>query len=274
MYYRHNLNFNYPDKCDEHMITVKHLRDTQFDTEYPYLNKKLWFKLIRGAYWVLVTFIMFPVLKIMYGLRIRGRKNIKKNKELLSNGVITISNHVFFLDYLCVLKAIRPHLPFFPAWKTNFEGPNQKFIRMSGGIPIPTHSAHAMLKFNGAIEEVLEKKRWLHFFPEGSMWLYYPDIRPIKRAVFDYAVKYDRPVLPLTFSFRPRKGITRLFTKKPWVDLQIGEPMLPNTELPRRVAATEMQENAYHTMQVMAGIDADHPNHNDDLNLEHYQKTM
>ena len=274
MYYRPNLNYKYPDKCDEHMIVVKHLRDTNFDTKYPYLNKALWFKLVRGVYWLLINVIMFPVLRILYGLRIHGRKNIRKNKALLSNGVITISNHVFFIDYLCVLKAIRPHLPFFPAWQTNFEGPNQKFIRMSGGIPIPTHSAHAMLKFNEAIEEVLEKKRWLHFFPEGSMWLYYPDIRPIKRAVFDYAVKYNRPVLPLSFSFRPRHGLTKLFTKKPWVDLHIGEPMFSNTELPKRVAAMEMQKEAYHIMQVMIGINPGDPTYNKDLNLEHYQKTM
>ena len=31
MYYRHNLSYQYPEKCDEHMITVKHLRDVNLD---------------------------------------------------------------------------------------------------------------------------------------------------------------------------------------------------------------------------------------------------
>ena len=31
MYYRHNLDYKYPERSDEHMITVKHLRDTNFD---------------------------------------------------------------------------------------------------------------------------------------------------------------------------------------------------------------------------------------------------
>jgi 1-acyl-sn-glycerol-3-phosphate acyltransferase len=61
----------------------------------------------------------------------------------------------------------------------------------------------------------------MHFYPEGSMWLFYPDIRPFKPAVFKYAVKYDRPIVPLTMSFRPRKGPTKLFTKKPQVDLHV-----------------------------------------------------
>ena len=39
MYYRHDLNYQYPDKCDQHMITVKHLRDVVLDENYPYLQK-------------------------------------------------------------------------------------------------------------------------------------------------------------------------------------------------------------------------------------------
>lgn len=37
MYYRHNLPYQYPDKSDDHMISVKHLRDVNLDTNYPYL---------------------------------------------------------------------------------------------------------------------------------------------------------------------------------------------------------------------------------------------
>ena len=33
-FYRHNLDYKYPEKCDEHMITVKHLRDTHFDENF------------------------------------------------------------------------------------------------------------------------------------------------------------------------------------------------------------------------------------------------
>ena len=39
MYYRHHLEYTYPEKSDEHMITVKHLRDTHFDENYNYLDK-------------------------------------------------------------------------------------------------------------------------------------------------------------------------------------------------------------------------------------------
>ena len=41
MYYRHNLDFKYPERSDEHMITVKNLRDVVLDENYPYLQKAL-----------------------------------------------------------------------------------------------------------------------------------------------------------------------------------------------------------------------------------------
>ena len=31
MYYKEDLGYVYPERSDEHMITVKHLRDTHFD---------------------------------------------------------------------------------------------------------------------------------------------------------------------------------------------------------------------------------------------------
>ena len=274
MYYRHQLDYQYPDRCDEHMITVPHIYKVTIDENYPYLRKDFLFKCIRSFYWVAMHTLLAVLLPITHGLRIYGRENLKKNKDLLKNGAITISNHVFMWDHLCVIRAIFPHLTYFPAWKTNLHGPNGPLIRMAGGIPIPTEDMKAMRKFKAAMEEVLTSDKWMHFFPEGSMWFFYPDIRPLKKAVFNYAVRYDRPVLPITMSFRPRKGITRLFSNKPMVDLHIGEPLLWNKELSPVSAARDLQERAYHIMQEMNGIHPGDPTYNTDQDPANYKKTM
>ena len=39
MNYREDLGYVYPERSDEHMITVKHLRDTNFDEKFNYLDK-------------------------------------------------------------------------------------------------------------------------------------------------------------------------------------------------------------------------------------------
>ncbi|MBR4941262.1 MAG: 1-acyl-sn-glycerol-3-phosphate acyltransferase [Clostridia bacterium] len=274
MYYRHQLDYKYPEKSDEHMIDVKHLRDVDLNLDYPYLQKSFWYKCKRVFLWIMLNGLVFHLLHLTHGLRIYGRENLKKHKDALKNGAITISNHVFMWDFICVMKAIRPRLSFFPAWKTNLEGPNGGVIRLAGGIPIPTHNLRCMVKFKQALEEVLAGKKWLHFYPEGSLWFFYPDIRPLKKAVFKYAVEFDRPVLPITMSFRERKGITRLFTKKPCTDLHVGEPLYPDKTLSPTEAAQKLRAEAYHVMQVMNGINPGDPTYNENQDIETYVKTM
>ena len=274
MYYKHNLDYNYPDKCDQHMIDVKHLRDVNLDENYPYLQKSFWFKcqrvLLHICQYTLLPIIMF----FRHGLRIHGRKKLKDYKNLFEDGLITISNHVMMWDFIGIMVALRPHLGYFPAWKINLEGPNGPLIRMAGGIPIPVDNYRSMVKFKGAMEEVFAEKKWMHFFPEGSMWFYYPDIRPPKKAVFKYAVTYDRPILPITYSFRPRKGLWKLIGKSPLADLHIGDPIYHDKSLPKLEAIKKMQQDAYHIMQVMSGINPGDPTYSTNLNIEEYQKTM
>ena len=274
MYYKHNLNYTYPSRSDEHMIDVKHLRDVDLNESYPYLQKSFWFKCKRVFLWVMLYAVIFWLLRLTHGLKVYGRENMRKHRDAFKNGAITISNHVFMWDFLCVLKAIRPHLSFFPAWKTNLEGPNGGVIRLAGGIPIPTHNLRCMVKFKQAMEEVLSSDKWMHFYPEGSLWFFYPDIRPLKKAVFQYAVKFDRPVIPITMSFRKRRGITRLFTKNPAVDLHIGEPLFADKNLPPQQAAQKLHAEVYHVMQVMNGINPGDPTYNTDQNIDNYVKTM
>ena len=145
---------------------------------------------------------------------------------------------------------------------------------MAGGIPIPTHSMRAMVQFKKALEQAFDSKQWVHFFPEGSMWFYYPDIRPLKKAVFKYAVRCDRPVMPLCFSFRPRKGLWKLLGKSPLVDLHIGDPIYPDSTLSQPEATNKLHAEAYHILQTMAGLTPDHPNYRIQQDLEHYEKTM
>ena len=90
MSYRKDLGYVYPNRSDEHMITVKHLRDTNFDENYPYLDKSLWFKIKRVILWVALNLLAFPVCTIRHGLKIEGRSIIKKHKALFKDGAITV----------------------------------------------------------------------------------------------------------------------------------------------------------------------------------------
>jgi 1-acyl-sn-glycerol-3-phosphate acyltransferase len=274
MYYKEDLGYVYPDRSDEHMISVKRVREIKFDVNYNYYDKTIWNKFKRGVLWVLLNTIVFPLCTCLHGLKIEGKKNFKKNKHLFKNGGISICNHVFLWDYLCVLKAIRPNLQYLIAWKDNLEGPSGPLIRLVGGIPVPTNDIRAMMKFNAAISDVLKDGKWLHVFPEGSMWYFYPDIRPLKQAVFKLAVEHNKPILPMSISFRKRRGFWRLFAKNPCAILHIGEPLFADKNLSKGDAIIDLQKRAYHIMQVMNGINPGDPTYNTDLDINNYKKTL
>ena len=106
------------------------------------------------------------------------------------------------------------------------------------------------------------------------MWFYYPDIRPLKKSVFRLSVQYNRPIIPMAYSFRPRKGLAKLFGKSPLVTLNIGEPILPDTTLPKHEAVEKIHKHTYHIMQTLVGTTPDMENYRTNQNIDEYVKTM
>lgn len=274
MYYRHHLEYTYPDRSDQHMLVLERTRKLQLDENYEYMPNGFWFSIKRALVAAVLHMIVFPVMHLTHGLRIYGRKNLKKHKKELRNGAVTISNHVFMWDYLCVLKAIRPHISYFPAWKPNLESGFQSFMRILGAMPIPEGDMHATRAFKRDLDKVVAEGKWLHVFPEGSLWYFYPDIRPLKITAFKYAVKYDKPLIPISMSFRPRKGLFKLFGKGPLVDLHIAEPIYADKSLHTCGQAEELRSRAYRIMQEMNDIHPGDPTYNEDQNIDNYRKTM
>ena len=174
---------------------------------------------------------------------------------------MTICNHVFMMDYLVISRALRPKLGYIMAWPINFEGPNRHFIKIVGGVPIPS-KFRALKKFDEAIDNIIEDGHWLHVYPEGSMWFYYSKIRPLKKGCFKTAYKHNIPVLPMAISYRPRKGFFALYNKKePLVTIRVGELMYVNQDLEKHDAIFDLQSRANHEMQILAGITPDDPDY-------------
>ncbi len=253
MQHKPELGYVYPEKTDEHMIDVPHVVDTNFDENYDYVDKSFWFRFKRFWLFVLLHTIVLPVTRIRFNLKIVGRKKLKKHKEILKNGVVTTCNHVFMWDYLCVLAAISPRKPYVITWETNFEGPNRKLIRLIGGVPIPTKNLRGMAKFSQTIDGVLKSKKWVHVYPEGSMWHYYSEIRPFKKGAFKYAHQNNVPVLPLAISYRDPKGLHKLFgKKKPMITLTIGDPLMADKSLPKNEAVEKLCKKCHETTKALS----------------------
>ena len=146
--------------------------------------------------------IAFPILKIVtkvvYDLKIEGVENIRNIDE----PAISVSNHVLVLDCAMVGLAYGAKYVYYTTQQESFEIPFIKhLIDLLHAIPIPKN-VHDKQKFIEVINEILQGKNYVHFYPEAVLEPYDEKIRHFKNGAFDFAVKNGVPIVPMVFCFR------------------------------------------------------------------------
>jgi 1-acyl-sn-glycerol-3-phosphate acyltransferase len=256
-----DLGLEYPAEPDGRMVKFKIVHDIKIDENYQFLDKSLRFKIMRPLTY-LVIFGLGPIMsRLRYDFKIEGRKNLRKYRELLKNGAMTVCNHVQRWDFIYVMNAVRYRMVYFPVWKEQLRGPDKNLIRQAGGIPIPDN-IQMMKQFNRAFDEIRAKKKWIHAFPESSRFDWFQPIRPFKKGVFTMAFRYNLPVLPMAISWRPPRrfaldNIVRSLKaqkKLPAITLRVGEPLLFDESLGRKEAVQKMRKDCHEAVVRLAGI--------------------
>ena len=72
--------FPYPTDTASHYITIKKDNKAVFDKDYPYVDTSFSMRFRQALVRILLYIIVFPVARVRLGLRIHGRKNLKKHK--------------------------------------------------------------------------------------------------------------------------------------------------------------------------------------------------
>ncbi len=230
------------------------LKDIKFDGSYPYLDKSLKFKIWHFLIYLTLWIAAFPLNRIRYGLRIEGREKIRQNRKLFANGVMTVCNHVHRWDMICVLQAMRYRKAWIPMYAQPFRGNDGFLMKNIGGIAIPEERS-GLREFDKALNELHDRKQWIHIFPESCSWKFYSPLRPFKIGAFNMAYKYSLPILPTMISFRPRTGWRKFFCKdEPLLTIHVGDPIVPDLNTPRKEEAARMRDTAHKAMLDMAGI--------------------
>jgi len=271
--------YPYPEMTDKHYLEIHKDRGFVFDTKYPYIDKSGWFRFKQKMARLLLNVVVFPLARIRLGLKIEGRENLKKHKDVIDNGVISVCNHVHMWDYIAIMRGIRPIKPNLLAWDKNINGENGTLIRMVGGIPIPEKTVAGQKTFLKAISSLLnEDHGWLHIYAEGSMWEYYQPIRPFKRGAAMMAVSNDKPIIPLGFSYREPSWIRKkIFNQLGVFTLHIGEPIFPDKTLKPKDREKDLTIRANKAVCELVGIDPDkniyEPVFNDSKRVDYYTDT-
>lgn len=253
-------NYPYPEDTSGHYLDVTFDRGLVFDKDYPYVDYSKGFAFKRFWVRVLLCVLVFPILShFKNGIRIKGKANLRRYKEELKGGAITIANHVHMWDYICVMKAVhRLKWPYLLSWDKNVNGKDGPLVRMVGGIPIPENDMEATVAFNHAVKKLLADGNFLHIYAEGSMWEYYAPIRPFKNGAASLAVKNDKPILPMAFTYRKPSWIRRKIFKQPAaLTLNVGEPLFPDPELEKTAQIDDLTIRAHEAICHLAGFDGD-----------------
>lgn len=255
-----SYTYEYPENQHGHMIDPYPKYHPVLDENYQYREYSFAYKFKRFWLCVFMNLIALPVCAIRYAIKVEGKRNLREVKKEIKNGFVTVCNHVFYWDYLSILWALYPRKGYFPIWNINMRDPKAPAFKLIGGIPVPVNSVHAGKKFNDAMNSVLEEKKWLHVYPEGSMWFWYPAVREFMPGAFTYAYSNNVPVIPLALSYRAPKGIYRLFKKEPCVTVHIGKPVYADKSLSRRQAITKLTDDVRTAVMKLLNIDSEEEN--------------
>lgn len=267
--------YPYPEKTDQHYLEIHKDRGIVFDESYPYIDKSGLFRFKQGVARIVLNVIIFPMTKIRLGLKVEGRENLKKHKDVLDNGVVSVCNHVHLWDYFAVMKALRPYKTNVLVWDKNVNGEDGVSIRLVGGIPVPENNADGQEACLQALDKFLSEHGWLHIYAEGSMWEYYAPIRPFKRGAAFIAVRNDKPVIPMGFSYREPGWVRKhVFHQIALFTLHIGEPIYPDKALKPRERVNDLTIRANRAVCTLVGINPDEnlyePVFNDSKRIDYY----
>lgn len=265
--------YPYPEDTAEHYLKIKKDNGIIFNKDYPYIDNSKSFRFKRWFVRFLLHLIVFPSTHFKVGLRIEGKKNLKKHKDVIKNGVISVSNHIHMWDYICIMKAV-PIWPYTLVWAPNIRGENGTLARLVGGIPIPEKNLSGTVAFTRSLNGLLNSGGWLHIYAEGSMWEYYKPIRPFKSGAFSMALINNKPIIPMAFSYRKPGIICKLFKIPARLTLRIGEPLFKDSSLPSSKQKDDLIKRCHDEVCRLAGIDPAEniyePIYNDSKKINYY----
>ncbi len=198
-------------------------------------------EVIRG----LITNILSPILylidSLFWGFSIEGRKNLKT----VNGGAITVMNHIHPMDCTMVKLATFPHRTYFTSMPENIALPFVGWlIKWLGAIPLP-RKISGKADLERRIEKGVDNGDWIHYFAEGLLVRYHEEVRPFFGGAFLPAVRSGCPVIPMRLICQKPHGIRKLWRKKPFLHLIIGEPLYSNPDLKGSKAVKELSERTY-----------------------------
>ncbi len=223
----------------------KQLRGDPVGPDYPFVR--------RGAVWRVSSFIVYRIIavpltflmgKILYGLRIKNRRALKK---LRGTGFYMYGNHTQKM-----MDAYTPGLCVFPRKAYIVTGREAVSIRgirsvvgMLGGIPVPD-GIKAYAPFRSALKTRIGEKSAVAIFPEAHIWPWYTGVRKFSDISFDYPAESGVPCVAFVTTYRRRKIFKN---RHPYLTVTLSDPLYPDPTLKRAERRLDLRDRVYAFME-------------------------
>lgn len=106
---------------DEHVVPSLGVLPIKISDNYNFISKNLLLDFITDILMIPIALILYLVAKIFLGFKVTDKENLIKNR-----GVVTISNHIHYIDCTLIGLITYPRKTYFPTLEENFKIP---FIR-------------------------------------------------------------------------------------------------------------------------------------------------
>ena len=214
----------YYSDFNEDFMHTKTVKDIVVDEKYQYIPKNPLVRIFRN---LMYYSLGYPGVKLIdrfsYGVKVYGKKNLKKIK-----GALLVGNHSNEFDgCFAIVEVSGPRKCYVIANKDAIEVPVARFFTKAfGALPV-ADTNKGLANLNNSVVKLLQKGNRVAIFPEAHIWPYYTGLRPFSSVGFHYAVKANVPVVPFAVTYRLRKGKNKM-AKKPKVNITILNPIYPD----------------------------------------------
>lgn len=232
--------YYFSDELKDDFATTKALRSKLVTEDFPYIRKNpLWCAAAAVLYRGIVTPLAFLYCKIAFGLRIKGRKNLRG----LKGGYFLYANHTQH-----AADAFIPSLVSFPrkayivtaASAVSIPG-LRNIVQMLGCLPLPDE-IRGLRKFNAVLKTRIGQGAAVCIYPEAHIWPYYTHIRPFRAGSFAYPVDCGVPAVPYAVTYRRR----RIFKNcHPLITVYVGQPVFPDPAASNRTERHRLRDAAF-----------------------------
>ena len=204
----------------------------------PLISKNLIFRLLTSVFYYMIAVPLLGLCDtIVFGLRVRGRRNIRK---LRGKGAVIVCNHVHNLDCTFLGLLVAPRRSIYTSLEVLFSQPViGSLIHCLGSVPVPS-TPSGMRRFLSELTGAVKAGRLVCIYPEGELIPYCPRLRSFKEGAFTIAAKAGAPIVPVVIMARDRKGMWKVLKRKPCLTIMAGEPVYPDLNLEFRPAAHDL----------------------------------